>query len=50
MAQKTNADFAATDLAFRAACEKVNVKPTKRQASKWRNRKGQAYKEGRSHE
>ncbi len=32
-----------SDGAFVAACEKSGVKPTSRQASKWRNGKGAAY-------
>lgn len=33
---------------FIAACEKVGIVPTKRQASKWLSGKGLAYKEGRN--
>lgn len=40
----TNAEFAAKDGAFRAACERGGISPTKRQASKWRARKGKAWK------
>lgn len=40
----TNRLFAATDKAFIHACEQAKVKPTARQASKWRNKKGSAYK------
>jgi len=29
---------------FIAACENVGIKPTRRQASKWLNKKGSAYK------
>lgn len=43
----TNAEFAKTDTKFTQACEKAGIKPTKRQASKWKMRKGKAYKEGR---
>ena len=32
-----------TDAAFVAACENAGVKPTSRQASKFRNKKGAAY-------
>ena len=39
----TNTAFAKTDGNFRAACEKAEVKPTSRQASKWRNKMGKAY-------
>ncbi len=34
--QMTNEVFAATDAAFALACDQANVKPTKRQASKFR--------------
>jgi hypothetical protein len=40
----TNAQFAARDKAFGFACEKAKVKPTRRQASKFRNGRGLAYK------
>ena len=33
--------------AFIKACEYVGIKPTKRQASKWNNKKGKAYNVGR---
>jgi hypothetical protein len=42
-----NKEFAQKDQAFINACEKVGIKPTKRQASKWRAGKGLAYKKGR---
>jgi hypothetical protein len=42
-----NEKFYKEDQAFIAACEKVNIKPTRRQASKWRNQKGLAYLKGR---
>ena len=29
---------------FQQACESVGIEPTKRQASKWNNKKGLAYK------
>ena len=32
---------------FLKACEAVGTKPTKRQASKWNNKKGAAYLKGR---
>lgn len=35
--------FNAKDEKFLKACESVNLKPTKRQASKWLNRKGLAW-------
>jgi hypothetical protein len=40
----TNTDFAKYDPVFRKACEIGKVKPTARQASKWRNRRGSARK------
>jgi hypothetical protein len=40
----SNKEFAKTDQAFISACGKVGIDPTKRQASKWRNKKGKAYK------
>lgn len=45
----SNASFALSDAEFIAACEKANVKPTQRQASKFRNGYGAAARElGRS--
>jgi hypothetical protein len=32
------------DPAFKKACEKADVQPTRRQASKWNHRQGKAYK------
>jgi hypothetical protein len=43
----SNAVFAATDEYFKKCCETANVKPTSRQASKWRRHTGKAYQEGR---
>ena len=43
----TNAQFANEDGTFIEACLKAGVKPTKRQASKWRMKRGRAWKEGR---
>jgi hypothetical protein len=40
----TNKEFALQNQVFRKACEIAKVKPTRRQASKWLNRKGSAYK------
>ena len=40
----TNAEFASNDTGFQDACEKAGIKPTARQASKWRRKKGKAYK------
>lgn len=36
-----------TDETFLEACKKAGVDSTRRQASKWNNRKGKAYKYGR---
>ncbi len=43
----TNAEYAATVSYFREACARVGIPPTTRQASKWRRRRGVAYREGR---
>ena len=43
----THKEFAQKDSKFHQACEKVGLESTKRQASKYRNQKGKAYKEGR---
>lgn len=40
----TNAQYANKDKLFRTACEIAEVKPTRRQASKYRNQKGSAFK------
>lgn len=40
----THADFAKDNKQFKEACERANVKPTKRQASKFRRGFGLAYK------
>lgn len=40
----TNKMFAANDENFRACCAEVGVEATARQASKFRNRKGSAWK------
>lgn len=39
----TNSDFAKNDVKFIQCCELAGVKPSKRQASKWRNGKGVAF-------
>jgi hypothetical protein len=39
----TNKEFAAQDESFKVACEQAGVQPTKRQASKWRSKKGKAW-------
>lgn len=45
MAEKmTNKKFANEDKVFKDACEKAGVEPTTRQASKFLNKKGLAYK------
>jgi len=45
--ETTNKEFASKNEEFQKACEKVNIKPTTRQASKWRMKKGLAWKEGK---
>ena len=42
-----NTKFAKEDSTFQSACDKAGVQPTARQASKWRNKKGAAYVNGR---
>ena len=42
--EKSNEEFAQQDVAFNKACNAANVKPTARQASKFRNKKGMAWK------
>jgi len=39
----TNEAFANNDRVFRKACELAGIQPTKRQASKYKNKKGLAY-------
>ena len=41
--RQTNHDFAEKNSKFRAACEAAGVKPTSRQAAKFRNHRGSAY-------
>lgn len=41
---QTNKDFAKDIQMFIKACTAVNISPTARQASKWRMKKGLAYK------
>lgn len=41
----TNAEFAKSNKEFITACEAVDIPPTLRQASKFRNKRGKAYKE-----
>ena len=42
--REDNKTFAQTNTAFKTACEKAGLPPTKRQASKFRNEYGKAYK------
>ena len=42
--EMSNAEYAKTNTHFLACCEKANAKPTARQASKFRNGYGEAYK------
>jgi hypothetical protein len=42
--EQSNRVFAAENKAFRAACSEAGVEPTKRQASKYRNKLGVAYR------
>ena len=46
-ARITNAEFAKTDKEFLKACANAGCHPTAKQASKWRNHKGRAWREGR---
>ena len=46
--EMTNKEFAAKNEEFRAACKRVGIDPTSRQAARWKNRKGLAWKEGRN--
>jgi hypothetical protein len=39
----TNQEFALSDKAFREACERAGIPPTRRQASKWRLKDGRAW-------
>ena len=45
--QLTNAKFAESNPDFRQACLRAGIEATRRQASKWRMKKGKAWKEGR---
>jgi len=47
MDKTTNKVFTKGSVAFLEACANAHVTPTKRQASKFRNKKGRAYNEGR---
>ena len=44
----TNSEFAAHNRLFLGACAATGLPPTTRQASKWRNGKGQAFKTSKS--
>jgi len=39
----TNGEFAKSNELFRQTCDKVSIKPTSRQASRFRNKHGKAY-------
>lgn len=41
----TNKEYAENDIGFIEYCRNAGIKPTKRQASKFRNGKGLAYKQ-----
>lgn len=40
----TNKEFSEKDQTFKDACKKAKISATTRQASKWRMKKGKAYK------
>ena len=40
----TNREFVEKSEVFRESCSGAQIEPTIRQASKWRNRKGKAYR------
>ena len=42
--EPTNKEFANSDRGFKDACEKANIPATRRQASRWRLKKGLAWK------
>lgn len=44
----TNREMAHKDRLFILACDAVGITPTKRQASKWRNKEGVAYIQGKA--
>jgi len=46
--KETNRSVAANNKLFKLACESAGIKPTKRQASKFRMGKGLAYKASKS--
>lgn len=41
--QLSNKEFSSQIKKFSHACQEAGIEPTKRQAAKWRNRKGKAY-------
>ena len=43
MSEQTNKQFMDSNEIFQAACSKANVKPTKRQAGKFRRKLGKAF-------
>lgn len=43
MPKKTHREMAQTSPAFRAACERAEIKPTRRQFAKFVNRRGRAW-------
>lgn len=43
----TNREFARDVNEFIQACQRAGISATRRQASKYRNRRGKAYKEGK---
>jgi hypothetical protein len=45
--RQTDREFAEKNGKFREACEAAGVKPTKRQAAKFRRKIGSAYNDGR---
>ena len=46
--EQTNQEFARVNEEFKDACTKAGIAPTKRQASKWRLRKGAAWEAHRA--
>lgn len=41
--QLSNKEFSTQIKSFNSACVKAGIEPTKRQAAKWRNKKGKAF-------
>jgi hypothetical protein len=50
MAEITNKKFSVEDQTFVDACKSIGLPATKRQASKWRMKKGKAFKHGQRKE